>query len=190
VVVEVGVKPAFSETPVDGFPVRLLEGLEGAAALAYEWDTTGFDPGDYRVEVRARDLQGNLLAAQVTRLTLGRLAGEGTALTVSPAIFQPGDDVALAFTFRNSGDMVLEGTAVIEIQPLDGLEPTVRFSHTVASLAPGGTLTFNDVWPTTGAPEGDYRVVAYVKFGGGVSAPRMANISTSAYLYLPLIIGR
>jgi hypothetical protein len=188
VVIEVGVKPAYSETPVDGFPVRLLAGLAGAAALAYEWDTTGFAPGEYRVEVRARDLQGNLLAAQVTRLTLGRLAGEGTALTASPSIFQPGDAVALAFTFRNSGDMVLDGTAVIEIQPLDGRQPTIQFTHTVASLVPGGTLTFNDVWQTTGAPEGNYRVVAYVKFGGGVSAPRLVTISTQAYLYLPTII--
>jgi hypothetical protein len=83
--------------------------------------------------------------------------------------------------------MVLEGTAVIEIQPLNGLQPAVQFSHTVASLAPGGTLTFNDLWQTTGAPEGDYRVVAYVKFAGGISAPRIVNISTNAHLYLPLV---
>lgn len=188
VVVEVGVKPAYSETPVDGFPVRLLEGLEGAASLSYTWDTTGFEPGDYRIEARVRDLQGNLLTAQVTRLTLGRLAGEGTALTASPTIFQPGGDVAIAFTFRNSGDMVLDGTAVIAIQPLDGLESTIQFTHTVASLAPGGTLIFNNLWQTTGVPEGDYQVVAYVKFGGGVSAPRLATLSTQAYLYLPTII--
>ncbi len=187
VVVEAAVKPLVVETAVASFPLRLLTGLDGAASLEFAWETAGFDPGQYRLEVRVRDLSGNLLDSDTTEIRLGRLSGEGTALTADPPIFQPGAAVAISFSFRNRGDMALDGTAVIQVQGAD-LMATAVFTHAITALPPGEMLTFHNVWATTGMPAGDYRVVAYASYGGGISTPLSRSLSTNRYVYLPMVI--
>ncbi len=188
VVVEAAVKPLVIEESVGGMPLRLLSDLSGPASLDLAWDAAGAAPGVYRAEVRLRDLQGNLLDSETTEFRVGVLAGEGVALTAVPNIFRPGADVALAFSFRNSGDVVLDGTAVVQVQSSDGLTLTAEFTQTIASLASGATFNWSDVWESGGAPEGDYRVVAYVKYGGGASDPLQTQISTRQRVYLPMLL--
>ena len=188
VVVEAAIKPLVVEESVDGLPLRLLSDLSGAASLDLAWDTTGAAPGVYRAEVRLRDLQGNLLDSETTEFRVGILAGEGVALTAVPDFFQPGDDITLAFGFRNSGDVALDGTAVIQVHSANGLTLAAEFTHTITALAPGATVNLNDIWDTTAVAGDDYRVVAYVKFGGGVSEPLQAQINTQRRVYLPALM--
>jgi hypothetical protein len=88
----------------------------------------------------------------------------------------------------NTGFVPLSGEAIIQVQTSDGVTTTAVFTHPVTDLAPGAQVVFNDAWDTTGAAEGDYRVLAYVKYGSRTSNLETVALTTLRRVYLPLVL--
>ena len=178
---------SLSEDVETALPLRALHAITGTSMLDLVITET-LAAGDYVLDVTLVDMAGHVLDTEVAEFAVGVAEGEVTALTATPTLFQAGDDVDIALTFQNTGDVTLDGVAVIRVQTSDGFTQTAEFTHTLAALAPGGTRTFNDVWDSTGAMSDTYRVVGYVTYNLGVSAPQEVILSTQAYIYLPLVL--
>ncbi|MFN2284483.1 MAG: hypothetical protein ACK2UQ_08670, partial [Anaerolineae bacterium] len=168
-------------------PLRTLHAVTGTAMLDLAITET-LAAGDYVLHVTLADLDGHMLDTEVTEFTVGVAEGEVTSLTAEPTLFVPGDDIDIAMTFHNTGDVTLDGVAVIRVQSSDGVTQTAEFTHTLSALAPGATVNFNDVWDSTGALSETYRVLGYVKYNLGVSTPQEVMLSTRVHIYLPLVL--
>jgi hypothetical protein len=177
---------SLSEDVETTLPLRALRALTGTALIDLVITDT-LAAGDYVLDVTLLDMEGRVLDTELTEFTVGIVSGEVTGLTATPALFKPGDNIALALTFQNTGDVPLNGVAVLRVEG-DTVTETVEFTHTLTALAPGATTTFNNVWNSTGATGETYRVVGYVTHEFGAFAPQEAMISTRAYIYLPLVL--
>ncbi len=179
---------SLSEDLETELPLRVLHAITGTSMLDLVITET-LAAGDYILDVTLLDMESHVLDTEVTEFTVGVAAGEVTGLTATPTSFDPGDDIALTMTFQNTGDVTLDGVAVIRVQTGDGVAQTAEFTHTLATLAPGATATFNDIWDSTGAISETYRVVGYVTYNLGVSVPQEMILSTGGYnIYLPLVL--
>jgi hypothetical protein len=187
VIVDATIK-ADPDVPVAGLPLRNLHDLNGWAEAAFTWDSTGIPAGDYFVEIKLRNVAGDVLDLETQEFTLGITDGEVTALTATPEMFTAGDSIAIAMTFANTGTVPITGTAVIQVYPVDVVTATTTFTHAVTNLLPGASVVLNDTWDTTGATADAYRIVGYVNFNSMASAPKDVFVSTRAYIYLPLVL--
>ncbi|HQI87566.1 MAG TPA: DNRLRE domain-containing protein [Anaerolineae bacterium] len=159
-------------------PLQALRAITGTSMLDLVITET-LPAGDYYLDVTLADLEGHVLDAEVTEFTVGVAAGEATDLTAAPIHFRPGDAVNIALTFQNTGDVTLDGVAVIRVETADGVTQTAGFTHTLTALVPGATRTFTDTWAAINAlPDTLYRVVGYVQYALQTSAPRVAQLST------------
>ena len=168
--------------------MRTLHSLSGWATTALTWDSTGAPAGDYYLDVTLLDAKGHTLDRVLEEFTLGITAGEVTALQVSPQVFTVGGTHALSLTFHNTGTVPISGTVFIRVQDTTWSSPTATFTHTLASLAPGSEIIFNDLWDTSGLAEDSYRVIGYVNYHGTVSNAIKVMVGTSVRVYLPLIL--
>lgn len=180
---------SLSENVETALPLQALRAITGTSLLDLVIGDA-LAPGDYVLDVTLADMEGHVLDTEVTEFTVGVAAGEVTSLTATPTAFDPGDDIALTMTFQNTGDVTLNGVAVIRVQTGDGVTQTAEFTHTLATLAPGATATFNNVWDSTGAISDTYRVVGYVKYNLAVSLPTevILSLGTRTSIYLPLVL--
>jgi hypothetical protein len=175
-----------SQEIVAGLPLESLNGLSGPASFSFHWDSSGFEPGYYEVEVTLRDPGGRLLDTESERFRLGTVSGEIIELTASPTRFEIGEPIDLALVFRNSGSVPLSGTAhVLVVDAIGGL--AAEFGHEIADLGAGQTVTLPDTWDTTGFPEGTYRVLGTVAYDSTSTPPASVQVSTEHFVYLPLI---
>jgi hypothetical protein len=71
VLVETVIRSASSEEVVDGLPLRMLQGLAGLGTYMDQWDSTGSEEGDYRLEVTIRDGDGPVLDRAWTEFSIG-----------------------------------------------------------------------------------------------------------------------
>jgi hypothetical protein len=143
-------------------------------------------PGDYVLQAELYDLAGHLYDTRQASFTIGLSQGELQELKVTPAVFEPGQNVSIAYSFKNTGTQPLDATAVIVVQDLDsGVEQ--RFQQTVYLLAPGGTFPMSWLWQTTPADQGRFRVSAYVHYAGTTTPPQFALLQSTGVLYLPLV---
>ncbi len=171
-----------------GLPLRVLNNLSDWSSLTLSWDSSGVEQGDYVIAVELKDSEGNVLDTATEEFALGITAGEVTTLTATPDLFKPGDTIAISMVFSNTGTVLVTGTAIIRVQPTDSVTATATFTHTVANLAPAEAITFDDAWDTTGAAEGDYRILGYVQYDARTTAPKVITVSTERRVYLPLIV--
>lgn len=185
VIVEAVIRHYSSDTLVDGLLLRSLSGMQGLATYSMQWDSV--EPGLYNAEVTLRNTAGDVLDRKTTQFTVGIAAGEITAFTVTPTLFDIGAQVALSLTFANTGTVPLTGTAIVQIQT-DAGEVVQEFSHDYGDLLPGHTISFSDVWDTSGAAMGGYRALGYVLYESTATEPRVASVRTRRLLYLPLIL--
>jgi hypothetical protein len=187
VIVSATVRRGLSGELVAGLPLRNLHQVQGAASCALTWNSAGAAAGPYYLDVELRDLNGNLLDQAAAEFQLGITAGEITAFSATPGIFRPGDPIQLSLTFHNTGTVPITGTAVIQIQTGDGLTVTHAFAHDIVNLAPDAEIRFDDAWDTTGADEGDYRILGYVRYDAKTSDIGSVTVDTRMHIYLPLI---
>jgi hypothetical protein len=186
-IVEAAVRSEASGQIVDGLPLRLLRKVEGLASFALAWDSTGFNAGGYALELVLRDTAGTLLDSDTRDVTVGRSAGEITALGATPALFDIGETVGVSLTFENVGTLATTGTATIIVS--DGQGETVEtWDFDVPDLQPGEDVTFEETWDTAGVAHGTYMVVGRVDYGGQTAGPRGVAVSSRRRLYLPLIM--
>ena len=71
VLVEMVIRAVSSEEVVGGLPLRTLQGLTGLGSYMAQWDSTGFEAGDYRLEVTIRDGDGLVLDREWTEFSIG-----------------------------------------------------------------------------------------------------------------------
>ena len=71
VLVEAVIRSGSSEDVVDGLPLRTLTDLSGLGTYRAQWDSTGFEAGDYRLEVLVRDAGGAVLDREWTEFAIG-----------------------------------------------------------------------------------------------------------------------
>jgi hypothetical protein len=175
--------------PAAGLKLETLDGLTGAASFTPQWDTAGFDPGAYYVEVTLRDAQNRILDGETQVFQLGVVSCEVMSFQVSPRFFDVGKTVSASMVFENTGSVALDGTAVIKIQGAGGTV-VEEFRQDFTDLAPGSAIRFDDAWDTSGNEEGSYAIVAYVLYDSVATAPMTAVVSTEARVYLPMVLKR
>jgi hypothetical protein len=176
-----------SQEIVAGLPLESLDGLQGPASVSFHWDSSGFEPGYYDVEVTLRDPGGAVLATESERFRLGTVSGQILELAVAPTHFQIGDSIDLSLAFHNTGTVALSGTALIQVLDAAG-GLAAEFTHDIANLAAGHTEALHDTWDTAGFSDGTYRIIAYVAYDSTATPPATAQVSTHHFIHLPLIM--
>jgi parallel beta-helix repeat protein len=166
-----------SGNTVDGLLLRTLKDFAGPASFSPRWDSDGFEPGYYFVEVTLKDTGGNVLDTETELFRLGISSGVVTALTATPEHFELGDEIAINMTFANTGTVNLTGTAIVRV--INGTGGTVEeYRHNVTDLLPSESVGFRDTWDTSGAEEGSYTIVGYVLYDGKATDPVSVMVGT------------
>ena len=175
-------------TAVSGLLLRSLHDLEGPVAFASSWDSTGTEPGDYRVVVVLRDAEGLVLDKTEVGFRLGSVQGEVTALTVDPQIFAAGPAFDIDLTFRNIGSVPITGTATVQVYPADSITVTAVMTGVLSNVQPGAVAIFSPTWDATGLPDQDYRIQGLVKYDGGATPLVVVHLPSRHQIYLPLTL--
>ena len=172
---------------MDGLPLELLEGLSGTAFFSSQWDSTGFEPGTYDIDVLLATMDGKVLDQETVGVRLGIYAGEVTTFTVAPVAFESGETVDASLVFSNTGTVPLTGTLVIQVQ--DGAGETIeQLTQAFGGLLPGDSVRFDSIWDTTGAAGDTYTVLGYVHYDGKATLPQRVVVSNLRRLYLPVVM--
>jgi hypothetical protein len=174
--------------PVNGLPLRNLHDVEGWATVDLVWDSSGTPPGRYSVDVELRDMDGHLLDRIAAGFQLGITSAEISAFTATPTTFQPGDSIDISLVISNTGTLPITGTATIEVQTADGVTVTTTYTHAVSNLNPATGTTLDDVWETTVATEGTYRIIGYLTYDAKTTGVEVVEVRTGVHIYLPLVL--
>lgn len=181
------VRPASGDV-VSGLLLKSVHALSGTATIDLPFSGSGIAAGRYAIRVRALDGEGRVMDSAVADVTLGIQSGAVTALD-APTFFKPGDLITASLVFSNTGDVALNGVAYIEVYPAGEVTRTASFTQTINALQPAQSITFAPSWHTTGVAEGDYRLIGYVKYAENLTSnAKEINISTTAKLYLPMVL--
>lgn len=170
-----------SENVTGGFPLRVLKGLQGNATHSMSWNSSGSEPGTYRVHVGLLDKNGTQLDRRMDTFELGYVSGVITSLNATPVYFDPGEEVGISMTFNNTGTQELSGTAVIGIMNTEeGGSLVLKIRKDINGLSPGGSLLIEETWETSDLPDGTYEIVGYVSFDNTISNVESFKITTSS----------
>jgi hypothetical protein len=172
---------------VSSLPLQRLQQVTGSAGLSFVWDSTGYPAGGYYADLTIIDIEGHILAEDSAEFDLGILFAQVDEFIVSPTIFNPSVDTSFHMEVSNGGDVPLDGLAVIEISVKDTLTPTLIITHTLNTLPPGETLSFDDIWETSEAAAAEYTIKAYVRYASQVSDPLMVYLKDHTNIYLPWV---
>jgi len=175
------------DSVVAGLPLRKLHALAGSASTSLAWDSDGFDPGYYAVQVDLRDSEGNLLDQAAQEFRLGIVEGQIVSFDAAPTRFDIGETIDVSTVFSNTGTVALTGTVVVQVRVAAGAPITV-FTHTVGALGPSASVVFTDTWDTTGVDEGDYEIVGYAEYDARSTTPQIVRVTTLWRAYLPLVV--
>ena len=121
VIVNAAAKRYGTDEVVDGLLLHTLQELAGPASFSPQWDSNGFEPGYYYVEVTLQEPGGNVLDRRTEMFRLGISSGEITSLTATPAYFSIGDHISISLVFSNTGTVNITGTARIQVQDESGV---------------------------------------------------------------------
>lgn len=175
VVIEVFITDESTGEVVDGLDLRTLKELKGKASYSCTWDSDQFEPGNYNVVVELRDVEGVLLDTGIVSYTLGVSSAEVTSFSVEPERFQVGETVEIKMVLLNIGDTSITGSVIIKIYDSEGLVID-EFNHEITELLPVESVEATHEWDTSGVPEGVYKVVGYILYGGGSTSPEVKFI--------------
>ena len=128
-----------------------------------------------------------MLDREWTEFSLGLSLGEITSFIASPQVFEPGEQVNIALEFENSGTVPISGTAQLEIQDETG-QIVAAFSHPLIDLAAGQTMHLDEVWDTTWAARGAYRITAQVLYDAKATDVQGIGVRTWVPVYLPCVL--
>lgn len=153
---------------VKGLPLRALRNFRGLASLSAEWDTATAKSGPYSVHAELKNTGGVILDTAERMVEIGAGNGRMTALKVVSQCFGTNDSVLITSRFENTGDVPLDGEAVIEIQTLGG-KPIETFRKEFSKLAAGDLFDLPISWDSGGFRRGTCRMLAYANFDGQTS---------------------
>ena len=180
VLVDAVIEAESSSEIVGGLLLHTLKGLTGSASFSPEWDSTGFEPGYYYLQVTLKDTTGNVLDRKTEMVRLGISSGEITSFAATPESFDIGDEIDISLAFNNIGPVDISGTAVIRVQDEAG-ELVQEFGHEFTDLAPNDSIDFADTWDTSGGEEGSYRILGIVFYDGQATSPIMVAVNTNYF---------
>jgi hypothetical protein len=189
VAVNAVVKRAGGGDSVGGLLLRTLQDLAGAASFTAAWDSAGAAPGVYEVEVTLSDPQGSILEQRAVTFLLGVAGGELSDFSVTPARFDVGDVLRIAYSFQNTGDLPATGAITLRVSDSTGA-PITQFIHELEGVEPGSTVGFSDEWASAGAPAGRYFFTLQALFDGASAGPLTRTASSYRHGYLPLQLKR
>ncbi len=161
--------------------VRVLRSLRGWGTWQFHWDTTGVEPGTYRLELEAQDGQGLLFDRECTTIDIGGAAGRIGNVGVEPSPFGLGDDVTLMARFDNTGYTALSGEIVILVQDAQGQQVAV-FRGEFDDLGAGQCYAFSPIWQNAQLVPRNAQITAYATFDGTTTAMSIA----ADWQYAPL----
>jgi hypothetical protein len=170
---------------VAGLPLHTLHDLQGKATFSSQWESDGIEPGEYVLEVTLLNGQGQELDKQREPFTLGLLQAEGVSLA-SGTYPSTGAGVPLTLTVRNSGDTTISGTLHLRVENVDTGEIVAIFGQDAPDFLPDSEVQMNVVWDDGAVPEGGYRAVGYLRYGGTISTPVIRPLGQ--IIHLPLIL--
>lgn len=185
-IISAAVYPAGSAQPVSGFPLHFLPGFAGVGVADLALSSAGLAAGEYTTRVEVYDTQGQLLDWREVSFTMGVHSAEITGLAPLQAVFRPGDRITFTAQAHNTGDQPLNAQLVLVVGAVEG-GYRVTETSTLAEIPVGGSLPFSFTWDSTGAPVGDYQFSAYLEYDSQSSAAALAEITTGAIMYLPII---
>jgi hypothetical protein len=161
-------------------------GQQGLASFSLVWESANFEPGPYSLEITIRDSNGAQMDQDSRSFSLGISSATVAGLVATPENVDPGQQVAISFDVENTGTEVLSGTATLRVGE-EGGQVMMEHRHSVANLAPGQETAIDDMWDTSGAGPGTYRIVATVAYDGRIAGPIMVEVQCGREVYLPLI---
>jgi hypothetical protein len=155
---------AWDESAEEGLEIKRLRNLDGLGSCSWQWDSTGFDPGSYEVQVKLTSLDGTLLDSETYPFSLGISSGRMQGVSVVPGCFAEQENVLISASFENTGQTDLSGRIIVEVRDTDS-NSLARFEDVFADLAPNVTHAYQTPWTTLRA-RGGCRFIAYVLFDG------------------------
>ncbi|MBN1281308.1 MAG: hypothetical protein JXA00_06640, partial [Candidatus Thermoplasmatota archaeon] len=166
-----------TEEVIDGLALRLLHDLRGFASVHCEWNSTGFESGNYLMRIAVSDHEGRLMDTDLVMYTLGITAGVISNFTATPQYFDVGDQITINTTVLNTGTQPLNGTLSITI-----VNTTTSYyqeiQQDIAEVLPDEDITLTTAWNTTGIAEGEYRIAAVFLYEGGYTDVPTRVVST------------
>ncbi len=170
------VKRYGSDEVVGGLLLRTLKEFTGLASFSPRWDSDGFEPGYYFVEVTLKDTSSKVLDRKTEMFRLGISSGEIASFTVTPECFDIGDEIGIEMVFENNGTVNITGTAVIRVLNSTG-HATEEFRHNITNLTPSESISFSDTWDTSEAVAGSsYTIVGYVLYDSRSTDPATVTV--------------
>ena len=177
IVVSLMIQEESSGENVINLPLHTLKDFSGRASWSCKSDSSGLQPGYYRIYVQLMDTEGKDLDRKIETFRLGIISGEITDFSVTPEYFDIGDSINTSLTFSNTGTIDITGTAVINVNNGAG-DIAQEFTHDIVDLTPNSSITFDDTWDTSEAQGGSYQIDGHVLFDGMATAPMINNVSS------------
>jgi len=174
------VKRAATDDVVDGLLLKTLERLEGEASFSPAWESAGNEPGFYIIEATLQDMESNILERKTELFRLGISTAEVTQLFAAPRNFTIGNNIDISMVFTNTGSVPTSATLFINVWNEAG-EIQVKFEKEVIELDPGLFHEFNEIWNTTGAPEGTYTILGYAAYENKTTEPKSDYVTTRPF---------
>jgi hypothetical protein len=175
------------EAQSQGLLLQTLSAVQGLAHFPLRWETDGLAAGSYLIAAEVRDPNGDLLDSTVATVQLGAVSAAAENLVVTPVHFQPGDPLAVSFSFRNTGAVPISGTAVIQVLSHVSGAIVAIIERPVGPVAPGASAAIQETWSSPADAAGAYRVSAYVLYAARSTEPLTAAVRTGRLRFLPLM---
>jgi hypothetical protein len=165
------------EDVAEGIQIQKMTSVTGLASCSFQFDSTGFDAGDYIFEAEVKLADGSLVAKENCQFNIGQSQGQITDLFVQPACFSVGNNVDITAVFGNTGESPITGSLAIEVK--DSNSTVVEeFHQDFNDLTVNGTKNFNVLWQNAQFGRGDCRIVATAYYDGKTATKSFPEIVT------------
>ncbi len=164
---------------LDSLPLVSIKGLKGDGLITQEWDTKGFDAGNYLFEVSLLDTSSNILDKEICHLSLGRALIEIKNFSVSPKKFKVGDEILISMTFQNKGSGNVSGTSIFKVIIEGNVKKELK--NEFKDLRPKDSITISDKWKTSDEDkEMLYTIVGYIEYESQSTEIKREYVSTNS----------
>jgi len=164
---------------LDSLPLVSIKGLKGDGLITQEWDTKGFDAGNYLFEVSLLDTSSNILDKEICHLSLGRALIEIKNFSVSPKKFKVGDEILISMTFQNKGSGNVSGTSIFKVIIEGNVKKELK--NEFKDLRPKDSITISDKWKTSDEDKGMlYTIVGYIEYESQSTEIKREYVSTNS----------
>ena len=152
-IVEAAVKTCDEEI-VAGMEIQKMTSVTSLASCSFQFDSAGFDAGDYIFEAEVKYPNGSIVAKENCQFNIGQSQGLITYLSVEPACFSVGNNIDITAVFENTGESPITGSLAIEVKDLNGTV-VEEFHQDFNDLTVNGINSLNVLWQNAQLGRGD-----------------------------------